>query len=76
MLWGGGGRFDLGNERGLGKVLLQGEVEFAYLEFLCELEGCVGGVVAVLFSGARYPFVNRRGIRIVTPPALRHCQSK
>ena len=66
-------RCDIGidweHEHGLCKVLLQGKVEVADLEFLGELEGCVGVLVAVLFGGARDPFVDRRLIRIVAPPA-------
>jgi hypothetical protein len=60
---------DWGNEHGLGEVLPQNEIKVADLEFLGELEGCVGVYEIVLFAGARYPCVDRRGIRTVAPGA-------
>ena len=58
-----------GDEHGLCEVLLQNEVEVSNLEFLGELEGRVGVGEVVPFGGARYPCIDRRGIRIVTPAA-------
>ena len=59
----------MGNEHGLCEVLLQGEFEVSNLEFLGELEGRVGVVLAIVFGGARDPFIDRRLIRVVAPPA-------
>jgi len=57
------------NEHGLCEVLLQDEVKVSNLEFLSELEGCVGVDEIVSFAGARYPCIDRRSIRIVAPAA-------
>jgi hypothetical protein len=39
------------------------------LELLREFEGCVGVILAIFLSGARNPFVDRRCIWAVAPPA-------
>ena len=60
---------DWANEHGLCEVLLQGESEVSDLELLREFEGCVGVILAIFLSGARNPFVDRRCIWAVAPPA-------
>lgn len=49
--------------------MLQGEFEVSNLELLGELEGRVGVILAIVFGGARDPFIDRRLIRVVAPPA-------
>ena len=64
-----------GDKHGLCEVLLQSEVKVSDLELLGQLEGCVGVVLAIVLGGARDPFIDRRSIRVVAPPARRYCQS-
>lgn len=57
------------DERGLGEVLLQSEVEVADLELLGKLEGDVGGLLTEVFGGAGEPLIDWRLAWAVAPPA-------
>jgi hypothetical protein len=60
----------MGDERrSLCEILPQSEVKVADLELLGEHEGGVGVVAAVLFGGARDPFVDRCALGVVAPPS-------
>lgn len=60
----------MGDERrSLCEILPQSEVKVANLKLLGEHKGGVGVVAAILFGGARDPFVDRCALGVVAPPS-------